>query len=168
MKKPMSKLFFKVFFIWFFKRIWNKVSLLCIECSSGLAKISWILYICTSVFSTAICFLCHHSINKATNHSKWKSMKIYEHLLIGLFQKKKQTRGWGRTVEDRVEKVRACMQFFRRIANKGQKRAKYLKIWQKMYKIWECFEKGQSHACDYCTHETDRISYIYIYIYIYI
>ena len=40
---------------------------------------------------------------------------------------------------------------------KGQKRAKYLKIWAKTYKIWKCFEKGQPHACDYRMHETARI-----------
>ena len=40
---------------------------------------------------------------------------------------------------------------------KGKKRAKYLKIWAKMYKIWKYFEKGQPHACDYHMHETARI-----------
>ena len=49
------------------------------------------------------------------------------------------------------------MRFFRKSAKKGQKRAKYLKIWAKMYKIWKCFKKGQPHACDYCTHERARI-----------
>ena len=34
---------------------------------------------------------------------------------------------------------------------KGKKRAKYLKIWAKMYKIWKYFEKGQVIACDYRT-----------------
>ena len=46
--------------------------------------------------------------------------------------------------------LRVCMQFFR-------KKAKYLKIWAKMCKICECFEKGQSDACDYCMYETARI-----------
>ena len=32
---------------------------------------------------------------------------------------------------------------------KEQKRAKYLKIWAKMYKISEYFEKGQLTMCDY-------------------
>ena len=41
---------------------------------------------------------------------------------------------------------------------KGQKkRTKYLKIWAKMYKICECFEKGQPDACDYCMYETARM-----------
>ena len=31
------------------------------------------------------------------------------------------------------------------------KRAKYLKIWVIMYKIWKNFEKGQVTACDYRT-----------------
>ena len=31
-------------------------------------------------------------------------------------------------------------------SEKGQKRAKYLKIWAKMYKIWKYFEKGQAIA----------------------
>ena len=39
----------------------------------------------------------------------------------------------------------------------GGERAKYLKIWSKMCKIWKYFEKGQSHACDYGMHETARI-----------
>ena len=30
-------------------------------------------------------------------------------------------------------------------SEKGQKRAKYLKIWPKMYKMWKYFEKGQLH-----------------------
>ena len=34
---------------------------------------------------------------------------------------------------------------------KGQKRAKYLKNWAKMYKIWKYFEKGQMIACEYHT-----------------
>ena len=40
------------------------------------------------------------------------------------------------------------MQFFREMAKKGQKRAKYLKISAIMYKIWKYFEKGVrlSHA----------------------
>ena len=29
----------------------------------------------------------------------------------------------------------------------GKKRAKYCKIWAKMYKIWKYFEKGQPIAC---------------------
>ena len=33
-------------------------------------------------------------------------------------------------------------------SEKGQERAKYLKIWAKMYKIGKSFEKGQPHACD--------------------
>ena len=49
-------------------------------------------------------------------------------------------------------KVRACMWFFRKRTKniiKGQKGAKYLKIWAKMYKIWKYFEKGQVIACNY-------------------
>ena len=41
-------------------------------------------------------------------------------------------------------------------SEKGQKmskRAKYLKIWAKMYKIWKYFEKGG----DYCMHEIATI-----------
>ena len=52
-------------------------------------------------------------------------------------------------------KVKACIPFFRKSANKEKKRAKYLKIWAKMYKIWKYFfEKGQPRACDYHMHET--------------
>ena len=47
------------------------------------------------------------------------------------------------------------MRFFRKIGKK--KRAKYLKIWAKMYKIWKYFEKGQPHVCNYCMHETAKI-----------
>ena len=36
-------------------------------------------------------------------------------------------------------KVKACIPFFRKTANKEKKRAKYLKIWAKMYKIWKYF-----------------------------
>ena len=49
---------------------------------------------------------------------------------------------------------RACMWLFRKRATnalKGQKRAKYLKIWAKMYKIRKYFEKGLVIAWDYCT-----------------
>ena len=38
-----------------------------------------------------------------------------------------------------------------------QKRAKYIKIWAKMFKIWKYFEIGQPHSCEYCIHETARI-----------
>ena len=41
-----------------------------------------------------------------------------------------------------------------------QKRAKYLKIWAKMYKIWKYFENRQSHVCNYHMHETAGISWI--------
>ena len=34
------------------------------------------------------------------------------------------------------------MWFFRKRAKKGQERAKYLKIWAKIYKLWKYFEKG--------------------------
>ena len=40
---------------------------------------------------------------------------------------------------------------------KEQKRAKCLKIWAKMYKIWKYFEKGQSRVCAYRMYETARI-----------
>ena len=40
------------------------------------------------------------------------------------------------------------MQFFRKRTKKGKKRAKYLKIWAKMYKIGKCFEKEQIIACN--------------------
>ena len=46
---------------------------------------------------------------------------------------------------------------FQKKGKKMAKRAKYLKIWAKMYKIWKYFEKGQPHACDYRMHETARI-----------
>ena len=48
------------------------------------------------------------------------------------------------------KKERAYVWFFR-------KRAKYLKMYSKIDKIWKYFEKGQSHACDYRMHETARI-----------
>ena len=40
---------------------------------------------------------------------------------------------------------------------KRQKRAKYLKIWAKMYKVQKYFEKGQPPACNYRMHDTARI-----------
>ena len=54
-------------------------------------------------------------------------------------------------------------------SEKGQKKAKYLKIWSKVYKMWKYFEKGQSHACDYCMYETARIwpsNCMHIFVYI--
>ena len=36
-------------------------------------------------------------------------------------------------------------------AKKGQRRAKYLKTWAKMYKIWKYFEKRQAIVCNYTT-----------------
>ena len=39
---------------------------------------------------------------------------------------------------------------------KSEKRAKYLKICEKMYKIWKYFE-GQVIASNYCTRQTARI-----------
>ena len=39
----------------------------------------------------------------------------------------------------------------KKMLEKGKKRAKYLEIWAKMYKIWEYFEKRQFIACDYRT-----------------
>ena len=47
--------------------------------------------------------------------------------------------------------------FHKKGQKKGKKRAKYLKIWAKMYQIWKHFEKGQSHACKYRMHETPGI-----------
>ena len=44
-------------------------------------------------------------------------------------------------------------------SEKGQKkikRAKYLKIWAKIYKIWKYIEKGQVIACDYRTQQPAR------------
>ena len=43
---------------------------------------------------------------------------------------------------------------------KSKKRAKYLKIWAKMYKIWKKKKnwKKQPHGCDCCMHGTARIS----------
>lgn len=40
---------------------------------------------------------------------------------------------------------------------KGKKKAKYLKIMAKMYKIRKCFGKGQVIACDNCTQYTASI-----------
>ena len=40
---------------------------------------------------------------------------------------------------------------------KRAKRAKHLKIWAKIYKIWKYFEKRKPHVCDYRMHETARI-----------
>ena len=51
--------------------------------------------------------------------------------------------------------VRACIPFFR-------KRAKYLEIWAKMYKIWKYFEKRQVIACNYCMQQTTRIGPVVI------
>ena len=39
----------------------------------------------------------------------------------------------------------------RDFSEKEQKRAKYLNIWAKMYKIWKYFEKGHVIACNYRT-----------------
>ena len=52
--------------------------------------------------------------------------------------------------QDLFKKERAYVWFFR-------KRAKYLKMYSKIDKIWKYFEKGQSHVCDYRMHETARI-----------
>ena len=48
-------------------------------------------------------------------------------------------------------KGKAKIRFFRKMAKKCWKRAKYLKICAKMYKIWKYFEKGQVIACYSCT-----------------
>ena len=48
------------------------------------------------------------------------------------------------------QRVRVFVQFFR-------KRAKYLKIWAKMYNTCKYFEKGQPHGCGYHVHEIARI-----------
>ena len=44
------------------------------------------------------------------------------------------------------------------------KRAKYLKIWAKLYKISKYFVKRQPHVCDYHMHETARICPEHIFI----
>ena len=41
-----------------------------------------------------------------------------------------------------------CVIFQKQSAKKCHKRAKYLKIWAKMYKIWKYFEKGLVIACN--------------------
>ena len=43
-----------------------------------------------------------------------------------------------------------------KILKNGQKRAKYLKTWAKMYKIWKYLKKGQMIVCDFCTQQTAR------------
>ena len=56
-------------------------------------------------------------------------------------------------VQNLFQKVRTWKLFFRKRAKKrkkGQKRAKYFKIWAKIYKIWKCFEKQQ--VCTIFTH----------------
>ena len=51
-----------------------------------------------------------------------------------------------------------CMHvIFQKMGKKRQERAKYLKIWAKMYKIWKHFGKGQPRLCKYQMHETARI-----------
>ena len=40
---------------------------------------------------------------------------------------------------------------FQKMAKNCWKSKKYLKIWDKMYKIWKYFEKEQVIACDNCT-----------------
>ena len=49
-------------------------------------------------------------------------------------------------------------------SEKGQKKAKYLKTWAKMYTTCKYFEKGKPLACDYRTHETSRICPAYVYL----
>ena len=49
-------------------------------------------------------------------------------------------------------------------SEKGQKKAKYLKTWAKMYTTYKYFEKGKPLACDYRTHETSRICPAYVYL----
>ena len=43
---------------------------------------------------------------------------------------------------------------------KEQKRAKYLKIWAKSYKISKYFEKGQPHVHNYCMHVADKCALV--------
>ena len=47
------------------------------------------------------------------------------------------------------------MQFFNERENKRKERAKYLKIWVKLFKIRKCFEKVQVVACSYIILEMD-------------
>ena len=49
------------------------------------------------------------------------------------------------------------MRFFRKRANKGQKRAKNLKIYGKLYKVWKSFEKEHMTACNYHMQQTARL-----------
>ena len=49
------------------------------------------------------------------------------------------------------------MWFFRKRANKGQKRAKNLKIYGKLHKIWKFSEKEHMTACNYHMQQTPRL-----------
>ena len=90
------------------------------------------------------------SCQRALNFHQWKIFsKNYKAIRVWLWPVYKFT---GSIVESK-----GMHAIFQKKGKKEQKRAKYLKIWAKKYKIWKYFEKGKPHACDYHMHETARI-----------
>ena len=67
---------------------------------------------------------------------------------------------WDLTFSEPILEIKGMLAIF---SEKWQKRAKYLRIWVKMYKIWKYFEKGQPHACDYHT-QTARICPVFLFV----
>ena len=66
-------------------------------------------------------------------------------------QEVKAIRHWNLVISGPILESKGMCVIFQK---KGKKKAKYLKVWAKMYKIWNYFEKGQAIACNYCMQQT--------------
>ena len=88
----------------------------------------------------------------------WGHVTNYIHHISTCERPKNTILGKVLTYSERIPYLKSHSQsVFFRTRGKRRKREKYLKMSEKMYKIWKHFEREQLQVCVYCTHETARI-----------
>ena len=87
----------------------------------------------------------HHVLNGLNNHT---SLNILIHFAPMLPGPLLDSKGMCAIFQKQQKK------------KKEQKRAEYLKIWVKSYKIWKYFEKGHLHVNNHCMHVPDKCALV--------
>ena len=64
---------------------------------------------------------------------------------------------WSLSFSEFSLDIKCRIKYLRIFSMCREKRAKYLKTWAKMCKIWKYFEERQPHVCKYQMHKTSRI-----------
>ena len=112
---------------------------------ANLFQLNAFLCIKLSSFKQRLVHNIRKHLNKGVHILKWDKSKKLQWYLYDFFPNPAKGRAYSRKYG-----MRATFQ-------KRGKRAKYLTLWAKMCKIWNFFDKGHPHVCDYRTHETARI-----------